>query len=420
MELDAVTAAGPSRAARSDWRLLAAFALVGAATQLLWLTFAPITSDIAKHYGVSETAIGWLANVFPLWYVVLAIPAGLLLDRSLRGGLALGAVLTALGGLVRLVTDDYGAALAGQTLVAIAQPLVLNAITGVAAQYLAPDDRPKGIAFGSASTFAGMIAAFVLATALPLHGLLVVCAVVGVVAALAPVWTLRRAPGFGSSVASGSASLAAFRDAWRAPLVRRLCLVVFVPFGTFTALTTWAEPLLKPAGISSDQAGVLLLVNIVLGVAGAATLPVWAVRHGAETRLMVVAVGVTGVACVLLAVAPSFPLALVAFAAFGFLLLATLPVVLEITERAAGAAEGTTAGLVWLSGQLGALALTGAIGGIVHHAATSFAVLAALTLLGVVPVRLLRPHLEGTGGDGGTADRPAKGSKQAARIPQAP
>ena len=45
------------------------------------------------------TAIGWLANVFPLLYVVLAVPAGIALDRSPRRALAFGVVLTALGGV---------------------------------------------------------------------------------------------------------------------------------------------------------------------------------------------------------------------------------------------------------------------------------------------------------------------------------
>ena len=46
----------------SRWPVIAAFALVGAATQVLWLTFAPVTTVAAVHYGVSENAIGWLAK----------------------------------------------------------------------------------------------------------------------------------------------------------------------------------------------------------------------------------------------------------------------------------------------------------------------------------------------------------------------
>ncbi len=37
-----------------------------------------------RHYDVSTAAIGWLAQLFVLLYVVLAIPAGIALDRNLR------------------------------------------------------------------------------------------------------------------------------------------------------------------------------------------------------------------------------------------------------------------------------------------------------------------------------------------------
>lgn len=147
---------------RSRWGAIAGFALVGAATQLVWLNFAGVTTVAAERYGVSESAIGWLAQVFPLQYVVLAIPAGLILDKWFRSGLVAGAVLTAIGALLRLGGDDYGWLLAGQIVASVAQPLVLNAVTGITGRYLAVKDRPTGIAVGTASVFAGMVIAFLL------------------------------------------------------------------------------------------------------------------------------------------------------------------------------------------------------------------------------------------------------------------
>ena len=66
------------------WALVAAYAAAAGANQLLWLTFAPITTRTAEHYGVSESAVGWLTQVFPLLYVILAIPAGIALRRAFR------------------------------------------------------------------------------------------------------------------------------------------------------------------------------------------------------------------------------------------------------------------------------------------------------------------------------------------------
>ena len=60
-----------------------------------------------------EAAVGWLSQVFPLLYVVLAIPAGVALDRWFRPALLTGAWLTVLGGAVRLSADTFAVALAG-------------------------------------------------------------------------------------------------------------------------------------------------------------------------------------------------------------------------------------------------------------------------------------------------------------------
>ena len=49
----------------SGWRVIIAYGLVCAATQVLWLTYAAITTETARHYGVSVGAVGWLAEIFP-------------------------------------------------------------------------------------------------------------------------------------------------------------------------------------------------------------------------------------------------------------------------------------------------------------------------------------------------------------------
>ena len=177
------------------WRPVAAYAMLAAATQLLWLSFAPLTTASAHHYHVSETAIGWLAEIFPLFYVVLALPAGRLLDRAFHRWLAVGAVLTAVGGLARLIAPDFIWALVGQLLVAVAQPLVLNAVTKVASEYLPPRLRPHGIAIGSAAIFVGMLLALTLGTLFGgahLVALLDLQAAFAVIAAAALVFELRH------------------------------------------------------------------------------------------------------------------------------------------------------------------------------------------------------------------------------------
>lgn len=362
---------------RSRWSMVAAFALLGTVTQVLWVTFAPVTDAAAEYYGVSVGAIGWLANVFPLLYVLLAIPAGVVLDRWFRAGLGAGAVLLAVGGLLRVAGDTYVWAFAGQVVVAVGQPLVLNAITGVAARYLAERDRQKGIAIGSASTFAGLIVGFGLGTVLDVRPLLLVQAALAVAAAVVMFGALRTPGGFGGRPAP--AGFGALRIAWGDSYLRWLCGLVFVPFGVFVALTTFAQPLLEPAGVSASTAGLILMANVVAGVIGCAVVPIWATRR--EVPVMGVALLVTAGACVTLAVVPGVVTGYAALTLLGFALLPALPIVLGLTERRAGEAEGTAAGLIWLAGNLGGLVVAAVVGLLVDQPALAFALLGVLSVL---------------------------------------
>ncbi|MEV6364255.1 MFS transporter [Nocardia asteroides] len=377
------------------WRVLTAFALVGAATQVVWLTYAPVTTVAADHFGVSEAAVGWLANMFPLLYVALAIPAGILLDRWFRPALIAGAVLTAIGAALRLLHDSFAMALLGQTIVAIAQPLVLNAITGVAANYLDERDRPTGIAIGTASTFAGMAAAFVLGAIFPAEDQLWTLTAVGAVfagaAALLLTVEVLRPVRHTHPAAEPTAPLTALRTTLRDPYVRRLCAAVFFPFGTFVALATYGQALLEPAGVGADAASIVLLINVVAGVVGCAVLPVAVLRREVEIPAVLVGLTASALACLLVAVAPGLATGFLAFVLIGLTLLPALPIVLTMTERHTGAAEGTAAGLIWLTGNLGGLVVAGAVGALVDRPALAFGLCGLATMLGVALVRRLRP-----------------------------
>ncbi|TDW90808.1 putative MFS family arabinose efflux permease [Kribbella pratensis] len=378
---------------RSRWSAIVGYSLVGAATQLVWLNFAGVTTVAASRYGVSESAIGWLAQVFPLLYVVLAIPCGLALDRWFRGGLLAGAVLTAVGAVARLIGADFGWLLAGQILASIAQPLVLNAVTGITGRYLEEKDRPTGIAIGTASIFAGMVIAFLLSavftTSSSIPAMLTVSAIFCVLAAIVLAAALRG-PVESHTTAARRPDRGALAAAWGDPLIRRLCVLAIFPFGVFVAMSTFAQALLEPAGVSGGTASTILLLQVIAGVVGSATIPILVVRRRAESGLLVVSLAVTAAACVLLALAPGAVTGFVAITVIGLLLLPALPIVLELVERRTGEAEGTAAGLIWMAGNLGGLVVAVVVGLLVDHPLAAFLVMAVIALIAVPGARALR------------------------------
>jgi predicted MFS family arabinose efflux permease len=369
----------------SGWPTIAAFASVCAGTQLLWLTYAPIDTGSAHYYGVSTSAVGWLAEIFPLIYVVLAIPAGRLLDTHFRPALLAGGGLMAAGGLLRLGGQTFAWAMAGQLAVAVAQPVVVSAMGKVSAHYLPVDQRAAGIAVASAGSFAGMLLALVLGPTVGAHGqierLLVVQAVLGVLAAVALVLTLRRPDYEGDE--SPAVEGGAVPALWALPAMRTLSGLAFVGFGVFVALATWLQTLLHPAGISEQSAGVLLVGMVVAGIAGCALLPPLIARKSAERAFMRSAVLASALGSAALGVFTVLGARAGVITLLGLVMLPALPVILTAAERLAGSAEGTAGAIIWMAGNLGGLVVALVVQALVHEPLAAFLAMAAISLLGV-------------------------------------
>ena len=376
----------PVTPAGGAWAPVVWYALVAAAVQMLWLTFAAITTDSAHRYGVSVTAVGWLSEIFPLLYVVLAIPAGALLDTRFRPALGFAAALMAVGAFIRAGGDSFAWALGGQVAIAVAQPVILSAVGKLAGEYLPERDRANGIAVGSAGNFVGMLIALGLGPALAgshgqhLERLLLVEAVLALVPVLGLAAALRR-PGQPSDEHAAIAGNAA-RALWSIPQMRTLCGLVFLGFGIFVAIATWLQTLLHPDGVSDTTAGILLVGMVVAGVVGCAALAPGVSKRRSERRYMLIATTVTALGCVICGASGSLALRAVALAVIGLVLLPALPIVMTAAERIAGPLAGTAGAIVWLAGNLGGLVVALIVQALVHHPFPAFAALAVVALLG--------------------------------------
>jgi predicted MFS family arabinose efflux permease len=373
-----------------NWAVVAAYASVVACTQMLWLTFAPIDTDVARDFEVSKNAVGWLAQVFPLLYVVLALPAGVALDRWFRGSLMTGASLTALGAAIRLISQTFLWAMVGQLAVAVAQPFVLNALTKTATGYLPPRARPAGIAVASGAQFLGALLALGMGPLLEeRHGLgplLPIQAAIACAAAAVLAAGLRRAPR--SEAPPATIGVGEMRAVWAVDLIRKLACLAFVGVGVFVALSTWLQPILHNDHISSTAASAMLAGMLLAGTIGCAVVPPAVARAGAERRYLQAAVAWVAGCCIALAVLHRLVAAdFVLIAAIGFVLLAALPVMLELTERRMGASGGVATGILLLVGNAGGLLVALVVGALVDLPAVAFVVLASVALLGLPAAR---------------------------------
>lgn len=368
----------------NNWFAVGAYALLAATSQMLWLTFAPITTESAAHFGVSEDAIGWLAEIFPLLYVVLAVPAGILLDRWMRQTLIAAAALMLVGALLRLGDSSFGIVLAGQVLIAIAQPAVLAAVTKLAAEYAEPEARTMAISIGSAGTFLGLVAALVLGATIgaedELRPLLTVNVVVAALAFGVALVALRRpAPReSGELVAVGFREL---REIYTDPVLSRLGAMIFLGMGVFNGLATWLEVLLEPAGVSSSTVSWMLVVMATTGIVGAIFMAPRVGASRSERGFFQVAALVGAGAFVVLAITSAVGVSFAVLAVLGFFLLGAQPVLLEISERRAGRTAASSAGALFLAGNLGGIVLAVLVQSVNSDATVAFILLGVAMLL---------------------------------------
>jgi predicted MFS family arabinose efflux permease len=386
------------------WVILAGFALLTACTQWLWLAYAPITTQAHQLMAVSEGAVGDLAGVFPLVYVILALPAGRWLDTRFERALGLGAALTGAGGLLRLAGPaSYGWAMAGQLVIAAGQPFVLNSITKVAARYFPAGERTLAISVGSVALFAGVLAAVLsggpLLNAGGLALLLRVQAAVAVVAALwvlAAIRTPAMFPG-DPSVAVSLRWLRGDRFMWV------LAGLLFVGMGVFNAVATWLDSILTHFG-HGGASGALIAIMTVGGIAGGALLPGIVARRDQRRSMLEVATVVSGVAFAVIAAVHSPVLGGVVLFAAGFFLLAGLPVVLDWSELHAGPERaGAAAGFLLLAGNLGGVVLVLIVQAVLGNPYLSLSALSVTCLAGFALATRLPARGAGVTPEGGPA-----------------
>ena len=146
------------------WVVLGVFMLVNITIQMLWISYAPITSLASKYYGVSELAIGILAMSFMIAFIPLSLPAAWVIDtRGFRIAVGFGVVMMAVFGVARgLVGTNYTLVLLSTIGIAIAQPFLLDSWTKVPANWFAPRQRATAVGLVTLSSMLGVALGMVL------------------------------------------------------------------------------------------------------------------------------------------------------------------------------------------------------------------------------------------------------------------
>ena len=356
----------PFKVYRFRWTILSIYMFLVAVNQMLWITFAPITSDATKYYGVSDIWIGILSMCFMIVFVVVSIPASWIIDKyGIRVGVGIGAAFTGIFGLLRgFVTTDFTLLLMAQVGIAIGQPFILNAITKFAARWFPIEERATAAGLGTLAMYAGILAGMILTPYLiigsGIGGMLYIYGIIAMIAAVIFVVFAKEGPPTApcrpdqeerSLVYDGIKNIFKVRD------FNWLLFIFFIGLGVFNAVTTWIEAILNPRGFSNTQAGITGGLMIAGGILGALIIPILSDHYRKRTPFIILALAGATICLVGITFATSYWLLLVSGAGLGFFLLSSGPIGFQYgAEITYPTSEGTSNGMMLMMGQVSGIA----------------------------------------------------------------
>jgi len=343
------------------WVVLAVFMFINLTMQILWISYAPITTPAAQFYGVSDAQIGFLAELFMIAFVPLSLPISWAIDTwGIHRAVGLGAILMAVFGILRGLSPNYSLIMWSTLGLAIAQPFLLNSWTKVPAQWFGIDERATMVGLVTLSNLLGIAIGEALPPILLQGGMSIQTEqlIFGSVAAFSSVLFLILArekpptppcpPGQDTRalMLDGLKHALKVRDFWF------FLFVAFIGLAIFNGVSTWVEDIIRPRGFTPTDAGTLGALMVVGGIVGAVVMPSFSDKQRKRVRYLMIGFllaipGLLGVTY-----ATNFWLLMASGFWLGFFLISTSPIgfqyAAEITQPTP---EGTSNGLIQLFGQ---------------------------------------------------------------------
>jgi len=319
---------------------------IAALTQLYWLNFSAIDTYVEDNLHISAFSVSLLTLVFPLVYVLLSLPSGLIIDRKgFKYSLSIAVIFTGVFSLIRIIDPySYPLLLISQIGISIGQPFVLNGITKLVATWFPQKEEATAVGLGSLALFIGMVISLgltpVLVDSLGLRAMLLIYGIMGITGTLLFFLLVRAKPPTPAreykeeekiSIREGLRNILRIRD------FVILGFVALIGIGVFNGLATWLEKILNELhGISMVDAGSISSVLVFSGMVGCVVIPIISDRLKRRKPFLVLASLVGAMCVVVLMFGSGYAANLLNGIVLGFFLLSALPIMLTMSIEITG------------------------------------------------------------------------------------
>jgi len=366
------------------WVILAVFMLISFVIQLQWLAHAAVERPAEVFYQGqfnpdSFFNIDFLAMLYMLVYIVVSIPASYFIDRyGIRAAVGLGAAIAGISGLLKgFYADNFQVIVWAQEGLAIAQPLVLNAVTAVSVRWFPLRERGLAAGFAILAQYLGIVFAMLVTPVFigtipnqPNYGsgfphMLMVYGWLTFGAAVLTLLLIREKPP--TPPAADDLVRHSFFKGFKHILKQRdmvLTLLVFlVGLGIFNAISSMTDSISANLGVQ-DSDGLIGGMMLIGGIFGAIIIPILSDKYRMRKRFLVICTlgALPGVAGLSLTgyfihdTALVYQIALVSSFILGFFIMSAGPVGFQYAaEVSFPAPESISQGLLLWVGQISGL-----------------------------------------------------------------
>ena len=244
------------------WIVLLLFMFANITLQMLWITYASVTSYAVLYYNVPELMIFLLSAIFMIVYIPVTFLASWLIDKyDFKIGCGIGAILAGIFGFLRFIAgNNYNLALIFVIGIAIGQPFIMNSVTKLSANWFPESERTSATGLGMISIFLG-IALGLLLTPFIVEGLgfammLLIYGLLAVSSGALFILFVKNRPPTPPSAAVSTEKVFMF-EGIKKLFANKYFLVLFILFfiglGIFNMITTYIEYILIPRGFGSPH-----------------------------------------------------------------------------------------------------------------------------------------------------------------------
>jgi len=327
------------------WVVLAVYMYIAALTQLYWLNFAAIDTYLEGNLQISAMKAGLLTLVFPLLFLFLSIPSGILIDKKgYKFGVSIGVIFTGAFALFRLINpNSYNILLISQIGISVGQPFVLNGITKLSLTWFPKKEEATAVGLGSLSLFLGMImglgATPLLVESLGFKSMLLIYGIMGAIS-IPIFYILTKTKSSLTQNEIGTEEISYINGIRKISKLRDFIILGFIALigiGVFNGLLTWLEKILNEVHhISMTKAGNISSMLVLSGMIGCIVIPMISDKVMKRKPFLMIASFIGIISVIVLMFARSFLVDAVNAIVMGFFVVSTLPIVLTMSAEIAG------------------------------------------------------------------------------------